>query len=228
MGQIVTLNLKIPRNTDVTPEAAKTFLSALTQINPTSSFERLLGKKQKAFSLEIALINQQILFLITCDSELIPFIETQIQSNYPLAIIEKIKDPLDDIKDFDYLKVYLKKGSHYSIATYDTFQEVDPMSSILSVLAKSDPQEITLLQIALSSADPAWQEKGREFAEKGTKNEDGTYSARPDSKAIIDKISYPGFTTTIRLISNTKNTLSELSNSLGVFTKSDGKILSHY
>jgi hypothetical protein len=157
---------------------------------------------------------------------LIPFIETQIQSNYPLAIIEKIKDPLDDIKDFDYLKVYLKKGSHYSIATYDTFQEVDPMSSILSVLAKSDPQEITLLQIALSSANPSWQEKGRIFAEHGSKNEDGTYTPRPDSKAINDKISYPGFTTTIRLISNTNKTLSELSNSLGVFTKSDGNSLS--
>ena len=62
MSKLVTFNLKLPRNTEVTPEAAKTFLSALTQINPSSSFERLLGKKQKAFALEIALINQQIHF----------------------------------------------------------------------------------------------------------------------------------------------------------------------
>jgi hypothetical protein len=63
MGQIVTLNLKIPRNTDVTPEAAKTFLSALTQINPTSSFERLLGKKQKAFSWKSRLSISKYYFL---------------------------------------------------------------------------------------------------------------------------------------------------------------------
>lgn len=225
MGQLVTLHLKLPRNTEVTPEAAKTFLAALTQINPSNPIEKLLGQKQKAFSLEIALINQQILFLITCDSELIPFIETQIQSNYPLAIIEKVKDPLENLNDFDYLKVYLKKGSYYAIATYDTFQDVDPMSSILSVMAKSDPDEVTLVQIALSSVNHSWQEKGRTYAEKGTKNADGTYSPRADSRVIIEKLSYPGFAVSVRLISNTNKTLNELSNSLGVFTKSDGNSL---
>ena len=87
---LIILLLKLPRNTEVTPEAAKTFLSALTQINPLSALDRLLGKKPKAFALEIALINQQIGFMIVCDPELVPFVETQIQSNYPLAIIEKI------------------------------------------------------------------------------------------------------------------------------------------
>jgi hypothetical protein len=225
MGQLVTLNLKLPRNTEVTPEAAKTFLSALTQINPSNPLEKLLGKKHKAFALEIALINQQIFFLITCDSELVPFIETQIKSNYPLAIIKKVKDPLEEMKDFDYLKVYLKKGSYYSIATYDTFSDIDPMSSVLSVLAKSDPDEVTLLQLALSSVDTSWQEKGRSYAEKGTKNEDGTYSPRSDSKTIIEKISYPGFAVTMRLISNTNKTLKDLTNSLGVYVKSDGNSL---
>jgi len=225
MGQLTTLNLKLPRNTEVTPEATKTFLAALTQINPSSALERLVGKKNKAFALEIAAISQQILFLITCDSELVPFLETQIQSNYPLAIIEKVKDPLEKLNNFEYTKVYLKKGSYYTIATYDTFQDIDPLSSILSVLAKAGPDEITLIQIALSSNDASWQEKGRVFAERGTKNEDGTYSPRPDSKAINDKISYPGFRSTIRLISNTNKTLRQLTNSIGVFTKSDGNSL---
>lgn len=222
MGHLVTLNLKLPRNTEVTPEAAKTFLSALTQINPRNIFEKLLGKANKAFALEIALVNQQIYFLITCDTDLIPFIETQIQSNYPLAIIKKVEDPLGRIESLDYLKVYLKKGSYYSIATYDTFTDIDPMSSLLSVLTKSGPNEVTLLQIALSATNPSWQEKGHTFAEQGVKNADGTYSARTDSKSINEKISYPGFATTMRLISNTNKTLNELSNSLGVFTKSDG------
>ena len=35
-----------------------------------------LGKKTKALALEIALINQEINFLLTADSELIPFIES--------------------------------------------------------------------------------------------------------------------------------------------------------
>jgi len=94
MSELTTLLLKLPRNTQVTPEAAQTFLSALTQVNPTSPWERILGKKAKPFALEIALINQQIHFLITCDESLKPFIESQLQSNYPLVLIEKIKDPL--------------------------------------------------------------------------------------------------------------------------------------
>src|SRR3989344_6089318 len=147
---LIILLLKLPRNTEVTPEAAKTFLSALTQINPLSALDRLLGKKPKAFALEIALINQQIGFMIVCDPELVPFVETQIQSNYPLA-------------------------------TFDKFQDIDPLSSVLSVLAQSEPDEITIIQYALQSVDSSWQAKGKLFAEQGVKNENGTYSARPDA-----------------------------------------------
>src|SRR3989344_1487694 len=177
---LIILLLKLPRNTEVTPEAAKTFLSALTQINPLSALDRLLGKKPKAFALEIALINQQIGFMIVCDPELVPFVETQIQSNYPLAIIEKIKDPLVG-QVVDYVKVFLRQGNNYPIATFDKFQDIDPLSSVLSVLAQSEPDEITIIQYALQSVDSSWQAKGKLFAEQGVKNENGTYSARPDA-----------------------------------------------
>src|SRR3990167_2593735 len=191
---LIILLLKLPRNTEVTPEAAKTFLSALTQINPLSALDRLLGKKPKAFALEIALINQQIGFMIVCDPELVPFVETQIQSNYP-------------------------------IATFDKFQDIDPLSSVLSVLAQSEPDEITIIQYALQSVDSSWQAKGKLFAEQGVKNENGTYSARPDANIINEKISYPGFRVSMRIISNTKKTLTELSNAMGVFNRSEGNSL---
>src|SRR3990172_6704704 len=221
---LIILLLKLPRNTEVTPEAAKTFLSALTQINPLSALDRLLGKKPKAFALEIALINQQIGFMIVCDPELVPFVETQIQSNYPLAIIEKIKDPLVG-QVVDYVKVFLRQGNNYPIATFDKFQDIDPLSSVLSVLAQSEPDEITIIQYALQSVDSSWQAKGKLFAEQGVKNENGTYSARPDANIINEKISYPGFRVSMRIISNTKKTLTELSNAMGVFNRSEGNSL---
>ena len=221
MEGLITLALKLPRNTQVTPEAAKTFLSALTQLNYVSSFQKLLGAKRKPFALEIALINQQIIFLITCDPELTPFVETQIQSNYPLAIIEKIKDPLEAIT-YNVTNLNLHRGNYYPIATYDSFQDVDPLSSILSVLSKSDPEEVTLVQFALESTDATWQSKGSAYAQKGTKNEDGTYSVRSDANIINEKISYPGFRSPLRIISNTNKTLTELSSAFGVFNRSDG------
>src|SRR3989344_4671962 len=136
MSDLVTLLLKIPRNTQVTPESAQTFLAALTQVNRVSGIQKLLGKVPPALSLEIALVNQQTGFYITCSQELIPFIETQLQSNYPLVIIEKTKDPLEGIT-LESASLKLTKGSYYPIATMAQFTDVDPLSSVLSVLSKS-------------------------------------------------------------------------------------------
>jgi len=225
MSDLVTLTLKLPRNTQVTPEATKTFLAALTQINPMGGLDKLLGKKQKAFALEIVLKEQQIFFQIACSSELIHFVETQLKSNYPLVILERSKDALEGIT-YEVKRAYLKKGNYYPIATFDKFQDVDPLNSILSVLTKGEANEVTIVQFALESSDGSWQPAGVEFAKKGEKKEDGSFSPRPDASVIIEKVSYPGYRVCIRLISNTKKTLTELSNAFGVFTRSDGNSFS--
>jgi len=221
MNELTTLLLKLPRNTEVTPEAAQTFLAALTQVNSVSFFQRLLGTKPQALALEIALINQQIRFQITCDTDLVPFIETQIQSNYPLIIIEKTPDPLKNQK-LEVVKLCLSRGSYYPIASFESFQDIDPLSSILSVLSKSNPDQIALIQYTLESTSNSWQARGNSYAEKGVKNEDGTYSPRTDENIIKEKISYPGFKTSIRLASNSKKILKELVSSFGVFARADG------
>jgi len=228
MDELTTLLLKLPRNTEVTPEAAQTFLAALTQVNTVSFVQRLTGVKPQALALEIALINQQIRFQITCDKDLVPFVETQIQSNYPLVIIEKTPDPLShpparaaDGHQLEVLKLQLSKGSYYPIAVFESFKDVDPLSSILSVLSKSNPDEVAIVQYALESTSSSWQAKGASYAEKGTKNEDGTYSPRADANVINEKISYPGFRVTVRLASNSKKTLTELASAFGVFARAD-------
>jgi len=221
MPELTTLLLKLPRNTQVTPEAAQTFLSTLTQINPPGLLDKLMGKNEKPFALEIATINQQIQFQITCHPDLVPFVETQIQASYPLVIIQKIDDPLKDT-DFDVLKVFLSKGNYYPLATYNTFTDVDPMSSILSVLTKALENEVTVLQLVLETTSPRWQAQGYNYSQKGEKREDGTYTERTDASIIKEKISYPGFLTSVRVLSNANKTLSELSAALGVFAKTDG------
>ena len=220
MSELTTLLLKIPRNTEVTPEAAQTFLAALTQLNYVSGLQKLLGNHPQAFALEIVLLNQQIRFQITCDSALVPFIETQIQSNYPLVIIEKTKDPLEG-QALDITTLKLTRGNYHPIATFANFTDIDPLSSILSVLAKGDPEETAVVQYALESTSASWQTSGTLYAEKGTKNEDGTYSARSDQNIIKEKISYPGFKVSIRVASNTKKTQIELTSAFGVFTRAD-------
>ncbi len=224
MSELTTLLLKIPRNVEITPEAAKTFLAALTQINAVPFIKKLFGTKPQALALEIASINQQIVFMITCDSELVPFVQTQIQSTYPLVIIEKINDPLANVEGQQLLVKELKlaKGSYYPIGTYDKFADIDPLASVLSVLSKAEPTELVLLQIALESAGTAWQSAGNSYADHGTKNENGEYSPRSDKTIIVEKVSYPGFKASVRFISNTNKTLTELASTFGVYTRSDG------
>jgi hypothetical protein len=220
-SSLTTLFLKLPRNIEVTPEAAKTFLSALTQINSVSTLQKLFGTRPLPLALEIAAINQQIRFMITCDPSLVPFVQAQLQSNYPLVVMEKITDPLAGIP-LVIKELNLSKGNYYPVGTYDKFTDVDPLSSVLSVLSKAEPTELIVIQIALESAGTGWQGKGASYADHGTKNEDGSYSPRADKMIITEKISYPGFKTSIRLISDTNKSLTELISAFGVYTRADG------
>ena len=226
MQHLTTLFLKMPRNTEVTPEAAQTFLAALTQINSVGLVQRLFGARSQALSLEMVQINQQIQFLITCDTSLVPFVKTQIQSNYPLAIIDETPDPVATNSKLHVSTLKLSKGSFYPLATFANFTDVDPLASVLSVLAKSTPDELVVVQYALQSVSPSWQTQGASYAAYGTKNEDGTYSPREDQSIIKEKISYPGFAVSIRVAATTKETLKELSSAFGVFTRADGNSFS--
>ncbi len=221
MSKLVTISVKLPRLQEVTPEAAKTFLSALTSISTVSPLQKLFGTKPQVLSLELVTINQQILFLITADEDLIQFVQTQLQSNYPLVIMQKITDPLEGLA-MGVKNLKLKNGSYYPIATYDKFSDVDPMASVLSVLSKAESNEVSMVQICLEATGSSWQSSGASYADFGTKKEDGTYTPRSDKQIIVEKISYPGFKVSIRVASTTNKILSELSSSFGVFARSDG------
>ena len=213
--------LKVPRDSQLTPEATQTFVSALTQINPTPPLGKLLGQKQKALALEIVLKNQQITFQVVCEEEFENFAKTQILSNYPLCVIENATDPAPaDLKNI--LKVNLRYGNFYPIQTYSSFHEVDPLASFLSIMSKTTPQDIVIIQYALETVLSSWQAKGKAYAQKGTKNANGSYSARPDANIINEKINYPGFAISIRVVSNQNKTQKELASVYDIFSRPDG------
>ena len=116
-------------------------------------------------------------------------------------VIEKVQDPLAG-QTLHVKELKTAKGSYYPIGTYDKFTDVDPMSSVLSVLSKAEPTEFILIQIALEATGSGWQSAGASYADHGLKNEDGTYQPRSDKMIITEKISYPGFKVSIRLVAN--------------------------
>ena len=220
MNDLLTIQLKLPRNTDVTPEAAQTFLSALTNINTTPSFEKLIfRKKAKPLALEISLYDHIIRFQLTAHKDLMPFIKTQLQSSYPLLIMDKSDDVLQKFLP-EVASLRLTSGNYYPITTYESFKDVDPLSAMLSVLSKADENEMVLVQYALESTNANWHSKGLQYAEKGEKKIDGTYGPRSDQSIIKEKISYPGFKISIRIAASTNKTRKELIDSYGVFARS--------
>ena len=222
MENLTTLILKLPRDTEVTPEAAQTFLASLTQIPSINLIEKLRGSHKQKLSLEILLFNQQIQFQVTCSESLVSYVETQIQSTYPLVVIQKQKkDPLEDV-GVEVLEAKLKYLQDYPIATYNTFKDVDPISSILSVLAKSEPDEITIIQFALAGAPSSWRGHIEYKIFKGIQNKDGTRQELPDKEILKEKISFPGFNVSVRIASNKSDTLKELTNAFEVYTKPNG------
>ncbi len=222
MDDLLTLQLRLPRNSDSTPEAAQTFLSALTKINTTSFLDRVLyRKKPKPLALEIALYDHLVRFQLTAHKDHIPFIKTQLQSSYPLVIIDKTEDILQKF-DPNIASLQLASGSFYPLTTYESFLDVDPISAMLSVLSKAEENEMALIQYTLESTSSNWQSKGELYAEKGEKKEDGTYGARSDASIIKEKISYPGFKVSVRIATSTNKTQKELLDSFGVYARSGG------
>ena len=232
MSDLQTLFLKVPRNNQYTPEAAQTFLSALTQLNSLSRWGRLLGKRAQPMALEIALINQQIRFMVTADSELIPFLEAQIQSNYPLVIIEKIEDPLrsffspnQESKGSNSIYVQelkLARGNYYPLMTYPAFADIDPLSSVLSSLSKFQNDEFVIIQLALEAVNNNWQSAIYKTLETGIGDKDGNRTPFPDEAIIREKISLPGFGVSIRIAATQKQNHLTLRNAFEVFTKTGG------
>lgn len=227
MNEVSTFLIKIPRGSDITPEPAQTFLAALTQMNSVTNWERLTGKVPQVMSLEIVLSEQKIRFLLTCDKDLAPFVEAQLLSNYPLALMEQIVDPLLELQAPLHVQtIGLKKGNYYPILTYPSFQDVDPLSSLLSVLAKAHPGEFVIIQFALESISGTWQSHGYGMIEKGIveKTADGgkTRKALPDETIIKEKVSFPGFAVSVRIGASNKTTLTAIKSAFGVYNKTDG------
>src|SRR3989344_4296191 len=222
MRDLTTLFLKIPRNIEVTPESAQTFLAALTQINSVSRWERLMGSRPQVLSLEIFLFNQQIRFAITCDTDLVPFVEAQLESNYPLVIIEKGDDYLKTAGALNVAELILKKGNYYPINPYPTFTDVDPLSSILSVLSKAPNEELSVVQYSLEAISSSWQHSGLSMIEKGIKDKEGNVKALPDAAIIKEKISFPGFGVTVRLAAKNRATVNGIVSAFGVYSRSEG------
>ncbi|MFH2085582.1 MAG: DUF87 domain-containing protein [bacterium] len=232
MPKLTTLLVIIPRETEITPESAATFLSTFPAILHKSLFDVWIkGEAKPVVALEVAVWEQKIRFLVTCTSHLTQFIISQIQSTYPLAVIAPITDPLLTLAPkLTVGELRLSLASFYPLKTWTDFRDTDPINSYLSVMSKAEVGEVMYLSWVISSAPPGWQGEGRSALDRGrvtgTQSNQNRYTEKrstlPNARGIEEKIGQSGFSVTARIGVSRASRLDELAAVFGVFSRPDG------
>lgn len=225
----VILEIKTSRTGEETAEAMVQFLASLTGLRKRFLF---LWRKGHPISLEIAVFNQTIHFYISCPSKLKTFIEGQLAAQYPKSFIINSKDYLADIvakqKTLSLGQMKLTAGYLYPIKTHTEFKDVDPLSSLLSVLSKVQPEDKIVIQYLLNPVGSGWQKAGNKAVHDKNKDAEGVAHTNPYSKVIAQKISFHGFKTAIRIAVNSdtkersSQLLYEVANSFSSFNNPGG------
>lgn len=196
----VLLEVKTSRTGEETVESMVQFLASLTNLKKLILPFWGIGVP---LSLEIAVINQTVHFFISVPEEYQAFIESQLISQYPKALITKVRDYMpemfEDKQSVSIAQLKLAHNQLYPIKTYADFKEVDPMSSILGHLSKSEATDRVAIQLLLKPVGSGWQAAGERAAASKTTDAEGASHANPYSKAIMTKISVNGFKTAIRI-----------------------------
>lgn len=230
----ILLEVKIPRESEETPEAFASILSNLSSVLTTSKLKHILKKEPKSISLEIACINQSIHFYIVVDSELKEYVESQIIAQYPLALIIEQKDYLWDLPgkySFTYGQLVLGKKYYYPIKDYQEFKEVDPLASVLGILTKAKEDEMFLIQLIITSAPSNWQHNGYSAISPQPKQPGEPAPQVPGRNLIQDKISKPAFKVSARILTGSKDAytkkllLNSLAGSFGSFSQGEGNLI---
>ncbi len=222
------LKVKIPRETEVTPEMAVQFLSTFPNMLKYSWLDGLFkGKPRPVIALEVGVWEQRIRFLVAVSPWLKEFVKVQIQSAYPLAVIEEIEDVLPVLAGKMHVgELQLTGASYYPIKSWSDFRDVDPMSAFLSVLAKAEKDEAIWLQFALGGEPRGWQQAGQAAIDHGrvapNAKEAGQRTGLPEAGAIRDKIGERGFAVSVRLGATSGARLQELASVFGVYSRPDG------
>lgn len=223
----VLLQVGVPRNNELKIDVMEQLFASLYSIKKS-------GWKQKfdiqpVVSFEIVARPEDIRFYVWAPKKLQDLIEKSINGAYPDAEIIEV----DEYNIFTpdgkvaYKSFQLGKSNFYPIKTFKDLA-TDPLSSITSSLAKMNPGEAAAIQVLISPAESDWQKEGGKFISDTKKSESDPEKAKFSTssktlEAIENKISKPGFETSVRIVvvSTTeemaKSTVTNISTSFAQF-----------
>ncbi len=233
------LEVSLPRDNEIKIDAAEQLFSSLISIKGTKGMFWFL-KVPQSISFEIVGRFQDIRFYVGVPNKLRDLVEKQIHGAYPDAQILVV----EDYNLFDnpegkvaHATLELGKASYLPIKTYRDLP-IDPLSSITSTIAKMQQGEGAAIQLIITPTDDKWKKSGRSYITTTKKREANPETAKytVDSKeleSIEQKITKPGFNTTVRMVvvSSTKESadshLSNIESSFSQFASSFNSFKKH-
>ena len=152
--------VRTSKDAQQTPETAIQLFSTLPDLRK-SIFNKLTGKNEN-LSLEILVREQRISFIFCLPNRLIEYFKGAVYASYPEAVIQEIDfDPanliLEEKKELELASLKLKNKEYLPLKTYQDFNEIDPLSTLLSTLSKNEGKDTILIQMLMKNSSDLWK-----------------------------------------------------------------------
>ncbi len=196
---LVTLELRTARESLQTPEAAAQFLASLP--NPPHD---LLHFWQPAptFTLEFFSQGQTIYELASMPDYLVDYVNSQLTASYPEVLVKRLEHNPLQVFDQNVPKatgeLVFSSPSYFPFKTYKQFGESDPLSAVLSSLAKLSEGESAMIQLSVRKVRNIWKRQGKSIISPS--GGETASSPQPHREAIAGKLSQTSFQVMIRMV----------------------------
>lgn len=165
LPQTTTFEIRTPRSSELTPEAAAHFFATLP--NPPNGFFQWFAKAP-SITLEFLSQGQTVYTLISVPSEHQEYFITQLSAAYPEVLIKKLEhNPLASFHispSTESGRLELTSPSYLPLKSYKETAPNDPLTNIFSSLAKLGTDEQALIQFRIHKESEGWKRSGQSAA----------------------------------------------------------------
>jgi hypothetical protein len=197
----VTLELRTARDNEAGPQAAAAVFSALP--NQPALLKRLFSEVP-TFTFEWLNQGQTTYALLTLPQQYQEYITGQLVANYPEILIQPLAhNPLEEFNKGlpqAWGELRLNSPTYHSLKTYSEFTDIDPLSGVLSALAKLLTGEVALIQFTVRKATEKWKAAGYSAISPSTSTEGAPKMQHPHAESIRRKLSDTGYEVAIHIV----------------------------
>lgn len=197
----VTLEVRTSRESLQTPEAAVQFLASLP--NPPHGVLQS-WKPGLPFVLEFLNQGQTIYELLTIPEGLTEYVSSQLTASYPEILIKKLEhNPLQEF-ELELPKssgeVFFSSSSQFPIKTFRETGDGDPMSTMLSSLAKLAEGEAGLMQLYIRKSRERWKNNVRSSSKSSTEGAQTVQLPSSHQAAVSRKLALASYEVSFRFL----------------------------